>query len=235
LRKLPPVLQSFLRALQSRDWQAMPELFAEGGAVIDHGVEYKRQEISAWGHKCLGVDSPSLKLINPGRRGRKPVLIVVVPDGDGGIIGSSVPRFELRFTIAGHGISKIEVSREKVPLLPDSVAAFVDAMNSANLDALVMAFADDALVNDQLQERRGRSEIRKWATHEILGRCLTMRVYNIDYHYQHIILTAHIDGQYDKRGLPDPLTLTFYFSLSVKRIGQLFIIHNYPIEEAEYN
>ena len=33
-------------------------------------------------------------------------------------------------------------------------------------------------------------------------------------HYASFIVTANVDGNYDKRGLPEPLVLAFYFSPS---------------------
>jgi hypothetical protein len=45
-----------------------------------------------------------------------------------------------------------------------------------------------------------------------------------------VILTAKLDGTYDKTGLPDPLILTFYFTLRGDRIVTLIILHNKPAE-----
>ena len=53
-----------------------------------------------------------------------------------------------------------------------------------------------------------------------------MNVVNVVEHYGHCILTANIDGNYDKRGLPDPLVLTFYFSLHGDQIVQLIILQS---------
>ncbi len=39
-------------------------------------------------------------------------------------------------------------------------------------------------------------------------------------------VTANIDGNYDKRGLPDPLVLAFYFSAHGHQIVQLMILRN---------
>jgi len=39
-------------------------------------------------------------------------------------------------------------------------------------------------------------------------------------------VTANIDGNYDKRGLPEPLTLVFYFSAHDGKIVQLIILRN---------
>jgi hypothetical protein len=38
---------------------------------------------------------------------------------------------------------------------------------------------------------------------------------------------------FDKKGLPSPLVLAFYFSLERDRIGQLVIVHNKPLADAE--
>jgi hypothetical protein len=44
-------------------------------------------------------------------------------------------------------------SSSRVPIeLPRLVAAFVEATNSFDLDRLMVTFADDALVNDQLRD-----------------------------------------------------------------------------------
>jgi hypothetical protein len=118
-----------------------------------------------------------------------------------------------------------------LPALPPLVAAYVKATNDADLDGLLATFADDALVNDQLRDYWGKSAIREWATRDIIGERLTMRVVNIREHYGHCILTANIDGNYDKRGLPDPLVLTFYLSAHGDQIVQLIILRNCPISE----
>jgi hypothetical protein len=112
------------------------------------------------------------------------------------------------------------------PVLPPLVAAYVKATNSFDLDGLLAAFADDALVNDQLRDYWGKSAIREWAARDIIGERLTMHVVKIVEHYGHFILTANIDGNYDKRGLPDPLVLTFYCSARGDQIVQLIILRN---------
>jgi hypothetical protein len=112
------------------------------------------------------------------------------------------------------------------PAFPPLVAAYVQATNSFDLDRLLAAFADDALVNDQLRDYWGKPAIREWAIRDIIGERLTMHVVKIVEHYGHFIVTANIDGNYDKRGLPDPLVLTFYFSAHGAQIVQLIILRN---------
>ena len=46
-------------------------------------------------------------------------------------------------------------------------------------------------------------------------------------------MVANIDGEYDKTGLPTPLTLTFYFSIGGDRIEQLIILRNKTSQRPE--
>jgi hypothetical protein len=110
--------------------------------------------------------------------------------------------------------------------LPPLVAAYVEATNSFDLERLLATFADDALVNDQLRDYWGKSAIRKWAERDIIGERLTMDVTGVVEHHGNFIVMANIDGNYDKRGLPDPLVLAFYFTLHGDQIVQLIILRN---------
>ena len=110
--------------------------------------------------------------------------------------------------------------------LPPVVAAFVRATNLRDLDALLATLADDALVNDQLRDYWGKEAITAWAERDIVGERLTLEVVATVEHYGHSIVTAHVDGLFDKRGLPDPLVLAFYFSSYGNKIVQLIILRN---------
>jgi hypothetical protein len=110
--------------------------------------------------------------------------------------------------------------------LPSLVAAFVEATNSFDLERLMVTFADDALVNDQLRDYWGKAAIRDWAERDIIGEKLTIAVTNIVRHYGNFVVTADIDGNFDKRGLPDPLVLAFYFTPRDDLIIQLIILRN---------
>ena len=110
--------------------------------------------------------------------------------------------------------------------LPPLVAAFVEATNSFDLERLMATFADDALVNDQLRDYWGKAAIRCWAERDIIGERLTIAVTEVAKHYDNFIVTADIDGNFDRRGLPDPLVLAFYFTLHNDLIIQLIILRN---------
>jgi hypothetical protein len=110
--------------------------------------------------------------------------------------------------------------------LPFLVKEYVEATNSRDLERLLTLFADDALVNDQLRDYWGKPAIRGWAEQDIVGERLTMSVTKVVEHYGNFILTADVDGNFDKRGLPDPLVLAFYFTPHGDRIVQLIILRN---------
>lgn len=112
--------------------------------------------------------------------------------------------------------------------LPPSVESFSLAVNSFDLDRLVLQFAEDGVVNDQLYEYRGLNEIRAWAKRDVVGNRLTMHITDIFQNSGTVVATAHVDGIYEKRGLPDPLVLSFYFSVSQDKIALLIILRNEP-------
>ena len=118
-------------------------------------------------------------------------------------------------------------SSSRVPIeLPPLVAAFVEATNSFDLDRLMVTLADDALVNDQLRDYSGKVAIRRWAERDIIGEKLTIAVTKVVKHYDSFVITAEIDGNFDKHGLLDPLVLAFYFTLYDDLIVQLIILRN---------
>ncbi|MEH2545500.1 hypothetical protein V1283_002145 [Bradyrhizobium sp. AZCC 2262] len=90
----------------------------------------------------------------------------------------------------------------------------------------MVTFADDALVNDQLRDYWGKKAIRDWAERDIIGERLTIAVTKVVRHYESFIVIADIDGNFDKRGLPDPFVLAFYFTPHNEFIVQLIILRN---------
>lgn len=116
--------------------------------------------------------------------------------------------------------------RPHEPSLPEPVAAFVRAVNAGDLQALVGAFAGHALVNDQLHEYWDREAISGWAARDVVGVRLTMRVRRAVTRHAQTVVTAEIEGDFDRRGLPEPLVLTFYFSCHDDRVVQLVILRN---------
>jgi hypothetical protein len=110
--------------------------------------------------------------------------------------------------------------------LPEVVAAFVRAVNERQHATLLKTFAEGALVNDQLTEHRGLPAISRWASVEVIGQGLAMRVQRAVTQSEQTVVTAIVDGTFDKRGLPDPLIVTFYFSVRNNQLVQLIVLRN---------
>ena len=83
--------------------------------------------------------------------------------------------------------------------LPPLVSAYVEATNSFDLDRMMATFAEGALVNDQLRDYWGKPAIRQWAEHDIVGEKLKMDVSKVINHYENFVVTANVDGNYDKQ------------------------------------
>ena len=112
--------------------------------------------------------------------------------------------------------------------LPAPVQGYIAASNAFDGDALIGWFADDAFVNDARREFWGKQAIRAWLDREIIGDKVTMDVTTTSEHCGEVIVRAVMDGEYDKTGLPDPLVLTYYFTVRGDRIARLIIILNEP-------
>jgi hypothetical protein len=112
------------------------------------------------------------------------------------------------------------------------VAELFAAINAFDTDAIMEAFADDALVNDNRREFWGPSDIRRWVEREIVGDKVTVEVADAIEHDGLTIVQGSYDGEYDKTGLPDPLILTHYLTLAedTGKITNLIILSNQPAQ-----
>ncbi len=120
------------------------------------------------------------------------------------------------------------MTKDITPRLPQAVADNIAACNAHDIEAWMATFAPGALVNDFQREFAGAEAIRAFGRKEIFGADVTMQVLRAIDRGGDVAVEAQVDGTYDKTGLPDPLILSFYFSVRDGRINQLIIIHNKP-------
>jgi hypothetical protein len=113
--------------------------------------------------------------------------------------------------------------------LPPFVDAYFRATNAGDLSALVSAFREDALVNDQLRDIWGSAAIAEWARTDIVGLGVRLKLVSWQAHYDAVIVTVHVTGRFDRRGLPDPLVLSLHFSGFDEKITRLVILQNLTI------
>jgi hypothetical protein len=112
------------------------------------------------------------------------------------------------------------------------VVAFVEAVNEFDTDKVVELFAQNAHVNDQLRDFWGKEAIGNWVRREIVGEHFTIEVLDAKEHFGDSILTAKVSGDFDKTGLPDPMILSFIFSVCDGTVARLIILMTHP-EESE--
>ncbi|MDE1011937.1 MAG: nuclear transport factor 2 family protein [Paraburkholderia fungorum] len=112
------------------------------------------------------------------------------------------------------------------------VVCFVEAVNAFDADKLADLFAQDAHVNDQLRDFWGADAIGNWIRDEIVGMHFSMDVLHARKHFDDLILSATVSGDFDSTGLPDPMILSFIFYVHAGKIARLIILLT-KTEEAE--
>jgi hypothetical protein len=110
--------------------------------------------------------------------------------------------------------------------LPKVVADHIAACNAHDVEAWIATFAPDAMLNDIQREFIGTDAIRSFGEKEIFGDNVTVEIRRAWDRHGDVTVHAKLDGTYNKTGLPDPLILSFYFSLRGDQITQLIIVHN---------
>jgi hypothetical protein len=110
--------------------------------------------------------------------------------------------------------------------LPALINDFINANNEHNSKEFLAAFAKDALVNDINRSFWGTDAIKDWSDKEIIGANVTMQIDEIKEHHGDYIVTALIDGDYDKTKAPDPLYLDYFFTVKDEKIVTLIIVSN---------
>jgi hypothetical protein len=111
-------------------------------------------------------------------------------------------------------------------MLPPAIEQFIAGVNSFDSASLLEPFADDALLNDNHREFWGKAAIKEFTDREFIGDRVTLSITDVREHYGQFIVAAKTDGNYDKTNLPDPLILSFYFTLKNETIVTLIIIFN---------
>jgi hypothetical protein len=223
LSEMPAPLKSFLRATEQGDSKALLALFAPDAKLIDEGEERGGDKLREWNDKLYIGAKVVTHPIHYAEKNEQLILSVAL-DGDYSAFGVTGPfQFEYRFTLTGDRIQSLETVETKLDL-PEPVVAFILSMNMFDGDSMEATFAENALVNDAQREHVGRDAIRRWFEKELIGDHVTMFVTSSLVHEGGIAVVAQINGDYDKTGLPDPLELRFYFSISGDQISQLIII-----------
>src|SRR5215831_21038987 len=113
--------------------------------------------------------------------------------------------------------------------VPQPTRDYFTAMNAFNSEGMIAPFTDDGLVNDIQREFWGPDAIKRWPDKESVGdHVVTTDFTDVKQHHGSWFISTAVDGEYDKTGLPNPLILTYYFTLDGDQISSLIIVGNKP-------
>jgi len=102
--------------------------------------------------------------------------------------------------------------------LPRTVAAYIRAINDHDAAAFIALFRDRAVVNDVGREFRGSAAIKAWSDREIFEAQVTLEVIDVADRDGETVVTAKVDGTFDRTGLPDLLILNHHITVEGDKI-----------------
>jgi Uncharacterized conserved protein len=103
--------------------------------------------------------------------------------------------------------------------LPQPIANYFQAANAHNTDAVVAAFADDAIVVDESRERRGSTAIKEWSEEVNEKYKPNAEVTDVAEVGDKTVVTANVSGTFPG----SPVQLHYNFTLKGDKIAKLLI------------
>ena len=107
--------------------------------------------------------------------------------------------------------------------LPQPIKAFLQATASRDRAAVLLSFADDAVLIDMGKEHRGE-EIAHWADNLYLGSNVRVHPLHTEERDGHTVLTVAVDGDYAALGVTEPFQLDWHIDLAGDRIARLRMV-----------
>jgi ketosteroid isomerase-like protein len=103
--------------------------------------------------------------------------------------------------------------------LPEAIAGYVTSANAHDAEACARYFAEDAVVHDEGQDRRGIAAIRAWKEEVSRKYRPIMKAIDVTEAHGKVVMTAEVSG--DFKG--SPVALHFAFTLRGNKIARLDI------------
>lgn len=107
--------------------------------------------------------------------------------------------------------------------LPPPIRAFIAATNARDTSGLFAALGASAVITDEGHEYRGVEAIKDWSDEKYIGAGVTLDPVNVINRDRKTIVTAEVDGNFDRTGLPDPFYMDFHFIVDGDKIAELNI------------
>lgn len=106
-------------------------------------------------------------------------------------------------------------------LIPNPIESAVKAANDHDTTGFLSNFAETAILADEGQEYHGITAIKKWSDEKLIGDNVTFDITDITISGDASVVTAKVDGDFDKTGLPDPFMMALHFVISGSKIKRL--------------
>lgn len=103
--------------------------------------------------------------------------------------------------------------------LPPVIAAFIQAQNDHDSNALAACFADDAVLHDDWRELRGTAAIKEWSDWTNAEYQPAVGVTDVARHESEVVLTATVAGTFDG----SPTQFHYHFNINGDKIAALRI------------
>ena len=107
--------------------------------------------------------------------------------------------------------------------IPRPIVAFIEAINDHNTEDFLATLTGSAVITDEGQDYRGIAAIKEWSDEKCIGAKVTLQVTNVSDRDGKTIVTAELDGNFDKTGLPVPFSMDFHFIVDGDKVAALNI------------
>jgi hypothetical protein len=105
--------------------------------------------------------------------------------------------------------------------LPAPIRAFIEATNAHDANRLFAVLTDSAVITDEGHEYRGTAAIKNWSDAKYIGARVRLEAVNVINRDCKTIVTAALDGNFDKTGLPDPFYMDLHFVVDGEKVAAL--------------
>ena len=96
-------------------------------------------------------------------------------------------------------------------LIPEPMKSALKAANDHDTNRFLSNFVETAVLADEGQEYHGIEAIRKWSDEKLIVANVTFVITDIKSGGDKTVVTAEVDGDFDKTGLPDPFVMALHF------------------------
>ena len=108
----------------------------------------------------------------------------------------------------------------------EPIKSAIEAANNHDSILFLSNFAETAVITDEGHEYQGSAAIKKWSDEKLFGANVTFNIIDIRRSGDTSVVTAEVDGDFDKTGLPNPFVMALHFVTSGSRIIRLaFRLH----------